>query len=109
MNQIKFSHLYAKMHNASEPNYTRATLLLCTKIRLETLPDVFLDADTLYFEKQPEGMQAKHYPLPKKGEFLFLLFQFDGGMMFTTLRRSTPQKEEYYRERIGQDFEVVIE
>ncbi len=56
------------------------------------------------------------FPLPKKGEYLMLIFlklfrPYDGSVgtnLFTTLRRSTPKKREYYRNENGKVFDVVF-
>lgn len=49
------------------------------------------------------------YPLPKTGAYLMLLFMKpNGGGLFTTLRRETPQKLEYYQSQQGNWFELQI-
>jgi hypothetical protein len=47
-----------------------------------------------------------HYPLPKTGKYLLLLFECEG-TVFTTLRRSLPIKHHYYEKAVGQEFELV--
>ena len=58
------------------------------------------------------------YKLPKN-KYLILIFEsfsmrapssdYWNTEIWTTIRRWTPQKEKYYRSKIGQQFEVVIE
>lgn len=50
------------------------------------------------------------YPLPTKGAYLMLIFQKPGSIhLFTTLRRSTPEKLEYYWSKIGERFNVLVQ
>ncbi|MBX4215586.1 hypothetical protein KW797_01410 [Candidatus Parcubacteria bacterium] len=93
---IKFSHHYAKLR-AVEPEMA-ATLLDVLIVRIETLSPAFLDYDT------DDGM----FKLPKKGEFMMLMFEGSRGLL-TTLRSSWRQsKVAYYQKLIGQDFDIVI-
>ena len=72
-------------------------LLDVINIKLEDLSESFLDYDT------DEGT----FDLPKKGDYMMLLFKKDTTThLMTTLRRRTPDKEKYYRENIGQWFNV---
>lgn len=67
-------------------------------INLENLSEDFIQYDT------DDGM----FSLPKKGEYMMLVFAKDryNQNIMTTLRRRTPDKEKYYRENIGQWFNV---
>jgi hypothetical protein len=100
MNTIKFSHNYLKL----PPNWQgkKATLLFVREIELEKQTSLLIDYDTLYLDRG----ESKHYPLPKKGKYLLLLFECEG-TIFTTLRRSTWQKLNYYNDNIFQEFELV--
>jgi len=78
-----------------------ARLIEVLNIKLESLSKDFLDYDTDWGK----------YPLPQKGDYLMLIFQkpeSEGTDLFTTLRRQTPQKEEYYRNQIGKTFGVEV-
>ncbi len=66
---------------------------------IEKLPKDFLEYDTEYAEG--------YYPLPKKGKYMVLTL-FTNGILWTTIRRWTPQKESYYRGFIGHDVDIVI-
>jgi hypothetical protein len=105
MNQIKFSHAYLKL----PPNWQgkKATLLFVREIELEKQNKAFLNYDTEFDCPTGKGWHGtSFYPLPKKGKYLLLLFECEG-TIFTTLRRSTPQKKVYYELRRMQEFELV--
>jgi hypothetical protein len=94
--QIKFSKQYAKIRGI-----TRAKLLLVMDVKLEHLSLDFLEYDT----------DGNKYGLPKRGDYLMLVFQKGDSRenIFTTLRRSTPEKRLYYRNAMGKSFDVVVE
>jgi hypothetical protein len=97
---IKFSHRYLKLGvlgNRNDMAYT-ARLVAVQVVDLEDLHPEFLAYDT----------DNGRYELPKRGKYLLLLFHAVGGL-FTTLRPAFPsRKEEYYRSKIGQEFDVVF-
>ncbi len=105
MREIKFSHSYEKLKRNSVKGFgewedtTEAKLLDVIPINLETLSKTFLEYDT----------DGGKYKLPKKGAYLMLIFQKTVNNIFTTLRRQTPEKEKYYRENIGNFFNVIVE
>lgn len=108
MNQIKFSKRgYCKL-----PSAKIAVLSYVTMIQLEKQTKAFLDYDTTYFNDNGsihvENGSFEKYPLPPRGEYLLLLFIADGAI-FTTLRRRTHEKEQYYVSKIGEEFEIIIE
>ena len=103
MKQIKFSHDYEKLPLKMK----KATLLDVQNINLEDQTLAFLEYDTMYINRKKGEME--HYPLPKKGRFMILLLRSDTGTFFTTIRRRTPEKDKYYCESIGDEFEIVIE
>ena len=95
--KIKFSHTYTKLldHNANP--IAIAKLLLVLEINLEEMSKDFLAYDT------DDGL----FDLPKKGAYLMLVFQkLNGFNLFTTLRRFTPEKFNYYHAAIGQTFDI---
>lgn len=94
---IKFSKRFAKLQAAP---FGKLLAVIDTKI--EHLPLAFLEYDT------DGGMYSR---LPKQGDFLLLIFSKGSKRenLFTTLRRSTPEKRIYYRNQIGKEFDVVIE
>lgn len=102
MNKIKFSHRYYKM----PPAYESSELAQVLIINESEVSECFRDYDTSYpiaFTK--EG----NYPLPKGKLILLLLIANDGkGWLWCTMRRWTPEKEKYYRSKIGEIFEIEI-
>jgi len=95
---IKFSHRYKKLADCAKQVF----LLEVINVKLENLSECFLSYDT----------DGGKYQLPKKGDFLMLIFRkalwkIDESL-FTTLRRRTPQKEKYYRSLISQPFVLEI-
>lgn len=102
MTKIKFSHLYKKLLERDCVNclevIKEAQLLMARIIDIESEHSAFIKYDT-------EGV----YPLPKKGAFILLLFKKPRDSdLFTTIRRYTPQKYDYYRKLVGQKFEIVL-
>lgn len=100
---ITFSHLYQKLLDEHNDMIESATLLDCTLINLEDLHPAFLTYDT----------DNGKYSLPKQGQYLQLLFlkpkegeYVSATNLFTTLRRHTPQKHNYYTSMVGREFEV---
>ena len=100
---ITFSHLYRKLLDEHNDMIESATLLDCTLINLEDLHPAFLAYDT----------DHGAYSLPKQGQYLQLLFlkpkegeYICATNLFTTLRRYTPQKHNYYTSMVGREFAV---
>jgi hypothetical protein len=104
MPTIFFSHRYPKLLDRHNNVVESAKLIGLFRVKLEDLHPSFLFYDT----------DNGKYELPKKGDFLMLLFlkPFETHVteqnLFTTLRRYTPEKYEYYRKVVGFDFEIVI-
>lgn len=92
---IKFSHRYSKLSGLDDNNQVK--LLQVINVKLENLSNSFLFYDT-------DGV----YQLPKKGDYLMLIFEKGLGDIFTTLRRTTPEKEKYYRAYEGEFFTIKI-
>ena len=104
---IKFAHWYDKLgpgENTTSGRMKRATLLHVQKVRLEDLSPELIDYDTCYGG-------GEHYSLHSKGNYLLLLFRAEhrGHHIFTTLRRYTPWKAEYYKGLVGFEFKVELE
>ena len=110
--KISFSHHYEKMSFIT--SHVLVRLFGVFRIKLEELPQDFLEWDTRYWHKG----KVQHYELPKKGDYLLLWWGYkqgehEGGLpiwsIFPTCRRWLIGKEEYYRRNIGADFEVQID
>ena len=111
--KIKFSHNYSKFpYSIAYEKGGKALLLGVEKWDITKLPAKFLDYDTEYFNSLDSGDSTSfYYQLPEKGEVLVLFFwdNSDCGGLFTTIRRHTPEKEEYYRALVGIELEVVLD
>lgn len=98
MPSIKFSHRYGKLGIVEDG---KAVLIEVLKIDLKDLHQQFLNYDTDYGK----------YKLPKRGKYLMLMFMPHDGRrgIFTTLRAAYPAyKELYYRQNIGNCFDIVV-
>jgi hypothetical protein len=98
--RISFSHYYPKIQGLA---YHWAELLDVIPVSLERLSKKFLDYDT----------GCGLYKLPDHGDYLLLLFSCtkidrDRPHIFTTLRRSTPDKRKYYEGNIGNCFQICL-
>jgi hypothetical protein len=99
MPTIKFSHRYSKMAIQTEC----AKLLQVFVIEYSELSKQFIEYDTFYLDNGIE-----FYPLPKS-KLLVLLFQDgDNDYVFTTIRRWTLKKEEYYKSLMGDILNVEV-
>lgn len=96
---IKFSHTYQKLNALSNTGRVDENIVLLEvlRINLEDLHEPFLSYDT-------EGK----FVLPRKGKYLLLIFEKEGGI-FTTIRRETPSKLEWYTSQIGHEFQLRLE
>ena len=96
---IKFSHRYFKL-----PDVDKAILLHVFVDDFSNIKPEFYDYDTAF--KSPTSFLTAHYELPKEGKCIVLLFEA-GGRAFTTIRRHTPEKYEYYHSNVGKSFQIV--
>ena len=106
MRTIKFSHRYTK-HPINVIDGCEVRLIEVLNSKFEDLSDSFKEYDTKLY-------CGGNYKLPKKGDCLVLLFLGDGSIwdtseLFTTVRRSTPAKEMYYKGLRGQKLVAKIE
>lgn len=101
MHSIKFSHPYRKLFLHGQL-ITRAKLLLVEQVRIQDLTAEFLEYDT----------DGGKYKLPARGNYIRLTFLKPCGdietNLFTTLRPATPGKEEYYKAKIGELFQIEL-
>jgi hypothetical protein len=105
MKKIKFAHKYDKMLNVPDINAEMpkmATLMEVFKVKSEELHPRFIEYDTMYITKN----HINYYKLPS-GNVLILLLR-SGDMIWTTIRRWTPKKEEYYRKSRWEVFDIVL-
>lgn len=96
MPEIKFSHEYYKFVGCKLP--FEAVLLQCFKVNYKELSRCFMAYDTSF--------DGGEYPLPKS-DLIVLLLMFDDRKLFTTVRRYTPDKWDYYKSLEGQEVRLV--
>lgn len=101
MKEIKFSYNYDKLGDLR--HFSIAILLQVFKTHYNELSRFLIEDDTSYFDQGKMG----NYPLPKT-DLILLIFRGYNGKMFTTIRRYTPQKWEYYKNSEGEDFKVIV-
>lgn len=95
---IKFSYPFTKLFTNSSLTET-ACLLQVLQVDLSDITQEMRDYDTDFGS----------YKLPAKGAYLMLIFMKPkGGGLFTTLRRETPSKLEYYRGLMGTWLELDV-
>ena len=96
MSVIKFSHAYPKLHGQ-----TSAELLAVRPIRIDkNTPKELLEYDTKY--------DGGYYKLAT-GDYIQLVFLGNLRIPFCTIRKAyPPSKVEYYKSKIGEQFEVVV-
>ncbi len=95
MKKIKFSHDYDKLQGMGHTS----TLLQVLKVHYTDLSEYMLKYDAKIYGSD------ELYPVPK-GDLILLIFQSDKNMIFTTIRRYTPSKFEYYKNLEGVVFEI---
>lgn len=104
MKKITFSHWYFKLTGiyVKDQKEKKARLLQILKIHYKDLSKYMIKYDAIYNVND-------EYILPKT-ELILLLFNavtYRGGL-FTTIRRYTPSKWDYYKNSEGEIFQVVI-
>jgi hypothetical protein len=96
---IKFSNVYKKL--PENANGRLAILKLATRILLQHQEPWFIAYDIT-------ARDGTAYDLPRTGEYILLVFELSDGGVFTTLRRHTIEKYQYYKRMQDKFFEVVI-
>ena len=99
--EIKFSHWYPKLPEMSD----RALLMQVFEIDRKDISPVFLEYDTKYFHG--DHGEDRYYKLPD-GKLIVLLFYGNDDTVFTTIRRYTPGKFDYYKSCEGKRFKICI-
>jgi hypothetical protein len=115
INKIKFSHNgYCKLYGQ-----TSGILVYVTILNSKDLHPDLVEYDTKFTDEGDyddyhtdfEGdIEHRHYPLPE-GELVQLTFIGNKRIPFCTIRSRRGRygdKFEYYKDRIGQEFEIVI-
>lgn len=99
MNKIKFSHKYFKMPKPiASRSCNSAMLLAVLNTTKDQLKEEFIHYDTL-------AVTGDKYELPEGRLMVLLLLSSE---LWTTVRRWSPEKEKYYKSKIGEIFEIEI-
>jgi hypothetical protein len=114
MKIIKFSHQYRKILDSNSnvigtskilKVVETATLLQVIPVNIEDLSQSFVDYDT------EKGL----YKLPtRRGKYMMLIFLKPYNCLvtslnlFTTLRRWSPEREQDYKNSVGEDFVIEL-
>ncbi|MDZ4726541.1 MAG: hypothetical protein SH817_10305 [Leptospira sp.] len=100
-NQIKFSNYYLKFGTLGKSIPKFSALIEVLVVNLEDLSESFIDYDTRFI--------GGTFKLPKKGKYLLLIFQNSPfHALFTTLRKWTKRKEDFYKKRRGRLFRLEV-
>ncbi len=95
MKKIKFSHDYDKLQGMGRT----PTLIQVLKINYTDLSRWMIRYDAKIYGSD------EMYPIPKD-DLILLIFQSGTNKIFTTIRRYTPSKFEYYKNLEGSVFEI---
>jgi hypothetical protein len=98
MNSIKFSHRYFKMPIGISNGALLSQVLIVERAELS---NNFVDYDTRY-----DFGANNCYQLPS-GKLIMLLLLSEG-VLWTTIRRWTPEKEKYYKSQMGSVFKIEV-
>jgi len=102
MIKIKFSHKYYKFPSAYQKSKIAQIIVMDEK----DISQSFRDYDTCYYTSV---CRDNYYPLPKGKVIIIILIANSGlGWIWTTIRRWTPEKEQYYRRLVGQVVECEV-
>lgn len=102
MEEIKFSNYYFKFPERIQWD-PKAKLIQALKIHYNDLSKNMIEYDTVY----SKNGEVFFYNLPRTD--LILLIFAQPTKIFTTIRRYTPNKWEYYKKNVGQMFKIVIQ
>jgi hypothetical protein len=108
MKKMRFSHIYKKF--PLDLKRSKTYLIGVTTIEKDKFPPLFLKYDTEYMR----GVNTSFYKLPKGKILLLTLFTTSCdeflimNHVWTTIRRWLPEKEKYYQNSIGEEFEIEM-
>jgi hypothetical protein len=104
LKQVRFSHKdYEKFRRIQKRLPFAARLLQVFVLHNADISDPFNEYDTKYYSERG----VKYYPLESR-VWIVLLFEADNGLLFTTMRRATTPKLQYYRDSQGEQFEIIV-
>ena len=102
MNKINFNSPYSKLLDFSGNVVKEAKLLWAFPVEISKVPREFIRYDT----------HGGNYKFEEKGKYILLVFEKimegKGKNLFVTLRKFTPEKLNFYEQRIGSVFKVNV-
>jgi hypothetical protein len=101
LNKIKFSHHYPKLWKQTKAILIDIRILDAGLVQTNL---ELLHYDTVYHDEDYWG----YYDLSSEGDLIQLIFIGNYDIPFCTLRRHTKQKYDYYRNLLGQEFEIEV-
>lgn len=104
MNYIRFARKTYEKFSGMTPPFRATLLQVFTIPTLEELSEAFIEYETTYIEHH----EKIHFHLKKNWSYLCLLFRAENGLVFTDLRPWGLERLKYYRDRMGQEFKVVV-
>jgi hypothetical protein len=106
MNTIKFSHTYPKLWNQETARLLKVERIIVP----DDFSESFREYDTQYIgdPHYSTGKYYEYYPI-KNGKYLLLVFLGNHKIPFTTLRKDTADKADFYLSKIGYTFKIEIE
>lgn len=105
MKTIKFSHNYTKMPYGTKTGDKFTVLEVLVIDNIMSFHGSFLRYDTQYIKE--DGNIGFYGDLPS-GKVLLIFLHNSYSGLFTTIRRWTQDKENYYKDLIGQEIEIQI-
>ena len=118
MNKIKFSHNYPKLWSQTSGRLLAVEVLDAKDVQANK---DLIEYDTKYVKNvnvcyDETNFDYDYYPLPRSGNLIQLVFIGNKGIPFCTIRPAFGRllylgkpKIEYYRDKIGQEFEIAIQ
>ena len=107
MLKIRFSHSYPKLWGQTSGRLLAVELLDAKEVQKN---EDLLEYDTKYsYTDDMERQWYNFYDLPKSGKLVQLIFLGNKGIPFCTLRPDHHGKFSYYTDKIGQEFEIVVQ
>lgn len=111
-NQIEFDHDYSKFRITEDKKGYFLVGVSATHIDRLLVAGDFIFYDTRYYEKMEvkyKNFDLKEYLKESKGRCIVLtLFHHRTKKIITTIIKYTEEKHDYFKDRIGEEFEFVI-
>lgn len=98
---IKFSHRYEKMPKKIGSAFCSTQIVEIRVKEIKELHGIFIEYDTC-------KLNGTYYELPKEGKVIIIYMVSTPCNLWTTIRRWTPKKEEYYKSLVGKEVDIEV-